>query len=179
LDHSYGVLDQRPIALAGFMGVGKTTVGQLVAEALDRPFADTDHHVEAVSGRTVIDFFQNHEEPAFRRLEAEAVAELVARGPIVIALGGGALLDDRSRELLRERSVLVHLHVPWNDLRTRVTELVATRPLMQGRTLDEIHQLYLERERTYGAASVRVAVVRDGPALAAAEILEALTGRTV
>jgi shikimate kinase len=96
-------LDQRPIALAGFMGVGKTTVGRLLAEALGRPFYDTDSYVEAASGRSVEDYFLNDEEPEFRRREAEAVADLLNKGAVVIALGGGALLDETSRSALRER----------------------------------------------------------------------------
>jgi len=168
------VLDQYPLALAGFMGVGKTTIGALLAKELDRPFADTDQYVEAESGRTVVDFFEKDEEPEFRRREAAAVAALVARGPIVIALGGGALLDDGSRTLLRERALLVHLHVPWDELSGRIPALIATRPLMRGRTLAEIEELYRRREATYAAARVRVTVGRQGAAAAAAEVLSAM-----
>src|SRR5579875_1327452 len=98
----------RPIALAGFMGVGKTTLGQRLAEVLDRPFYDTDRYVEETYGRRVDDFFVAGEELEFRRLEARAVADLTCRGPAVIALGGGVLLNRHSRLLLRERSLLIH-----------------------------------------------------------------------
>jgi shikimate kinase len=75
---------------------------------------------------------------------------------------------------LRERSVLVHLHVPWDDLRERVPSLIATRPLMRGRSLDEIHQLYLDRQVTYDSAQVRISVGRRGAEEAAAEVLRSL-----
>jgi shikimate kinase len=165
----------RPIAVAGFMGVGKTTVGRLLAVALERPFYDTDDYVEAATGRTVDDFFLKHQEPEFREREADAVRELVAKGAVVIALGGGALLNDGSRSLLRERSVLVHLHVPWNDLRGRVPSLIATRPLMRGRSLDEIHQLYLDRQATYESAALQISIGSRSAQEAAAEVLRSLS----
>jgi shikimate kinase len=164
-------LSGRPIALAGFMGVGKTTVGRLLAETLDKPFFDTDDYVEAAAGRTVEDFFLKQEEPEFRQREADAVKDLLTKGAVVIALGGGALLNDDSRSMLRRLSVLVHLHLSWNDLRQRIPSLIATRPLMRGRTLAEIHQLYIDRQATYESASLRINVGRRSPAEAAAEVL--------
>jgi shikimate kinase len=169
-------LDQRPIALAGFMGVGKTTVGRLLAEALGRPFYDTDSYVEAASGRSVEDFFLNDEEPEFRRREAEAVADLLNKGAVVIALGGGALLDETSRSALSKRSLLLHLHVPWKELRVYVPGLIATRPLMRGKTMAEIHQLYIRRQMTYRSAALRITIHRDSPAEAAADVQRALRG---
>ena len=167
---------QRPIALAGFMAVGKTTLGRLIALVLERPFYDTDSYVEAASGRNIDDFFLNNEEPEFRQREAEAVVDLLEKGPVVIALGGGALLNDGSRLALRERSLLIHLHMPWKEMRDRVTPLIATRPLLRGRTLEEIHRLYLLRSATYRTATLRVNVARRTPAEAAAEVLIALRG---
>src|SRR5690242_17587996 len=102
-------LYRRPIALAGFMGVGKSTLGQMLAELLERPFFDTDSEVERRAGRSVRSFFPDEEEE-FRRFEADAVPDLLSRGPTIIALGGGALLNVGSRERLRSESLLVHLH---------------------------------------------------------------------
>lgn len=166
-------LYRRPIALAGFMGVGKSTLGRLLAELLERPFFDTDTEVEARGGRTISSYFPD-EEPAFRRLEADVVADLIGRGPTVISLGGGALLDPESLRRLREGSLLVHLHVPWADLREHVPALIASRPLLQGKTIAQIHQLYLTRLQTYRRAALRVTVDRSGPAGAAKIVLSAL-----
>ena len=168
---------RRPIALAGFMGVGKTTLGLMLADLLERPFFDTDSYVQERSGRPIDDFFLEDQEPDFRHFEAEGVDEFVSRGAVVIALGGGALLDDRSRALLRERSLLVHLHVPWRDLRVRVPELVATRPLLQGKSLDEIHRLYLARLSSYRAAALRITVGHQSAVEAVSEVLVALRSR--
>jgi shikimate kinase len=162
---------RQPIALTGFMGVGKTTVGRLLAERLELPFFDTDACVEASSGRRIDDFFLAGQEAEFRRLEAGVVAELLCRGPAVIALGGGALLDADSRALLQSKSRLVHLHVPWRELKPHVPDLVATRPLLRDRSLAEIHRLYLARLSTYRAASVRITVSRRSPDEAVAEVV--------
>lgn len=156
------------------MGVGKTSVGRRLAELLERPFYDTDDYVEATSGRTVDSFFPD-DEPDFRRREAAAVRELVDRGPSVIALGGGALLSETSRRLLLERTVLVHLYVPWAELKPSLGPLLATRPLLRGRSLAEIETLYEARSAVYGQAAIRVTVGRSGVDTAANAVLRQLT----
>jgi shikimate kinase len=164
----------RPIAMAGFMGVGKSTLGRRLAAELERPFHDTDDLVEESSGRTIPDFFSSGEEGLFRRLEASAVRELIARGPVVIGLGGGALMDQESRRLLERESLLIHVHVPWPELRSRLDSLAATRPLLQGRSAQEIHTLYLSRLPTYGGAALTVNVSGDSTDEALEEILRRL-----
>lgn len=155
------------------MGVGKSSVGRLLADALQRPFYDTDAYVEEAAGRSVESFFPDDEQE-FRKREAEAIEDLVARGPCVIALGGGALLNEQSRRRLREKSLLVHLHVPWRELSPHIPALIATRPLLKGKTLAEIHRLYLTRLTTYRQASLRVTIGRRGPAEAATDVLRAI-----
>lgn len=155
------------------MGAGKSSVGRLLAEALGLPFHDTDAHVEERAGRSIDAFFPE-EEATFRRLEAEAVAELVARGPALIALGGGALMNAETLALLQKRALLVHLYVPWADARSYLPALMDTRPLLRGRSLEEIRRLYEARLATYRQAELEVSVGRAGPEAAAAAVLEAL-----
>jgi shikimate kinase len=171
----------RPIALAGFMGVGKSTLGKLLAEALDRDFFDTDREVERQSGRTPNDFFANGEEAEFRRIEAQVVWELVTRGPVVIALGGGALLDPTSRNLIQHKTALVHLHVPWTHLRVHLPEIAEGRPLLKGKSVPEIHRMYLARHHTYQKAALRITVSRvsiDEAIRTVLTALELVRGRT-
>jgi shikimate kinase len=156
------------------MGAGKTTVGRMLADVLERPFYDTDSYVEGVSSRSVDDFFLSQQEAEFRQRESAAVADLLAKGAIVIALGGGALLNEASRSSLVQRSLLVHLYVPWKEMRERVPALIATRPLLRGKSMAEIHRLYLQRMATYRSAALRVTVGRRSTAEAAAEVLLAL-----
>jgi shikimate kinase len=158
------------------MGVGKTTVGRLLAERLERPFYDTDQRVEEVAGRPVPSFFPD-QEPRFRKLEAEAVAELLDRGPSVIALGGGALLNPATRSLVRERSLLVHLEVPWRDLRRDLPQLVASRPLLADRAPAQVRRLYLARLPTYREAELTVTIGRRGAEAAVDALLHALDRR--
>lgn len=171
----------RPIAVAGFMGVGKSTLGKLLAEALDREFVDADREVEAISGRTPNEFFASGDEAEFRRTEAQVVRDLVARGPIVISLGGGALLDPTSRRLLQRETALVHLHVPWSHLRAHLAEIAEGRPLLKGKSVPEIHRMYLARHHTYQGAALRITVSRVSVDEAMQTVLTALDlvrGRT-
>src|SRR3954453_19959872 len=116
--------DERHIALAGFMGAGKTSLGSVIAHELDRPFFDTDVEVER-HGRTIPDFFAAGEEAAFRALEAEEVGGLLAGPAAGIARGGGARQADGTRPLLDERSLLVPLAVPWELVRAELPTLMA------------------------------------------------------
>jgi shikimate kinase len=169
-------LGPRPIVLAGFMGAGKSSLGRLVAAELGRRFVDTDEEAERIAGRSIADCFLAGDEAGFRRAEAEAVRRAAEQEETVIALGGGALLREETRDLLLSRTLLIHLHVPWSQLRPRIPELMAARPLLQGSSLAGIHRLYRSRLDVYRRAPVQVTVPRTTPEDGAARVLRVLRG---
>jgi shikimate kinase len=97
------------IILVGYRCTGKTTVGRLLAQRLGWPFADVDDHIEASAGRSVADIFAAEGEAGFRAREAAALEELSARVGCVIATGGGAVLREANRRLLKARGFVVWL----------------------------------------------------------------------
>ncbi len=133
------------------MGSGKTTVGTLVAEALGLDFLDTDQVVERETGRTVSEIFVDDGEEHFRALERAAVAEAVGQHDGVLALGGGAVLDVSTRELLDGHRV-VFLRVGLSDAASRVG-LGVSRPLLLGNVRGRIKQLLDERAPVYEAVA--------------------------
>jgi 3-dehydroquinate dehydratase type I len=126
------------VVLVGFMGAGKTTVGRIMAERLGQPFVDSDVLIEQRQGRDIRDIFRAEGEPYFRQLEHDTVAGLV-RGPdAVIALGGGAVEDPRSRAVLRNARV-VYLRVSYNEALARVKR-DEFRPMLHRPDLDEVYK---------------------------------------
>ena len=111
----------RHLVLVGLMGAGKTTVGARCAELLGRPFVDTDDVVEAAAGHSVAEIFAAEGERGFRRRERQAVADVCASpAPLVIACGGGAVLDPANRACLRASGFVVWLHAEPAVLAARV-----------------------------------------------------------
>jgi shikimate kinase len=109
------------LALVGMMGAGKSTVGAECARRLDRPFVDVDDLVEATTGRTVAEIFGSDGEAAFRALERAALADaVVSPAPLVIAAGGGAVLDAESRRALARSCTVVWLRAGPDELARRV-----------------------------------------------------------
>jgi shikimate kinase len=107
--------------LVGMMGVGKTTVGRRLADALGRPFADSDVEVEARTGRTVREIFEADGEAAFRSIESAVLRDaLGAAEPTIVAAAGGVVLDPANRELLRRAGTVVWLRAPVGVLVDRV-----------------------------------------------------------
>ena len=126
------------VVLVGFMGAGKTTVGHIMAERLGLPFVDSDVLIEQRDGRAIRDIFGTEGEPWFRRLEHDTVAGLV-RGPeAVIAMGGGAVEDLRSRAVLRNARV-VYLRVSYAEAMSRV-QADEFRPMLGLPDLDEVYK---------------------------------------
>jgi shikimate kinase len=121
----------RPIILVGLMGAGKTRVGRRLAERLDLPFVDTDHEIEAETGKTISELFAHIGETAFREGERRTIARLMDRQASVIATGGGAFIDPRTRAVMLETGLVVWLRA---DLDTLVARTVRSnkRPLLQG-----------------------------------------------
>ena len=155
------------VVLVGSMGAGKTTVGSLVAAALGVPFADTDHLVEAEAGKPVAEIFVDDGEQHFRALERTAVARALESHDGVLALGGGAVLDEDTRALLKGHNV-VFLEVGLSDAAARVG-LGVSRPLLLGNVRGRIKQLLDERTPIY-ASVARHTVPTDG--LSAAEVAD-------
>ena len=147
------------VVLVGSMGAGKTTVGRLVADALGVEFLDTDEVVEQQAGRTVAEIFIDEGEARFRELERQAVAEALASHDGVLALGGGAVLDAGTRELLAKHPV-VFLRVGLSDAAQRVG-LGVSRPLLLGNVRGRMKQLLDERTPVYEAVARHV-VDTDG-----------------
>jgi len=159
------------VVLVGFMGAGKTTVGRIMAERLGQPFVDSDVLIEQRLGRDIRDIFRTEGEPYFRQLEHDTVAGLVRGQDAVIALGGGAVEDPRTRAVLRNARV-VYLRVSYDEALARVKS-DEFRPMLHRPGLDE---LYKRRLSAYEDLSV-LTVDTDGrrPDAIALEVLAQLT----
>lgn len=124
VEHSGGVGDRHPsvVALTGFMGSGKTSVGRAMAAKLGWEFVDLDSVIEASAGRTIREIFQSDGEEAFRAVEQATLVSVVegAARPTVLALGGGAFVQASNAQFLRRRGVrTVFLEVPVDEMLTR------------------------------------------------------------
>ena len=140
---------RRNVFLVGMMGAGKTTAGRLMARRLKREFLDTDHEIERRCGVKVPVIFEFEGEAGFRQREAVVIAELTAREDVVLATGGGAVLDEANRRHLAARGTVVYLHAPPPALYERVRQ-DRNRPLLA--TADpqaRLQELYAVRDPLY------------------------------
>ena len=129
------------IALTGFMGSGKTTVGKVLADFLGCPFMDLDDLVVKKAGKSIPDIFAQDGEPAFRQLEAQVLRKTVekyAESTAVLALGGGAVLAPSSAALLHEKTVCIYLRASLETLLTRLEGETAGRPLADASLADRL-----------------------------------------
>jgi shikimate kinase len=149
------------ILLVGMMGCGKTTTGALVARRLGWDYRDSDADVEAMTGRTVPEIFASDGEAAFRKAEAEVLANACTRAePTVIAVAGGAVLNADNRTLIRECGTVVWLRAEPQRLAERVGDGVG-RPLLEGDKSEIMARLLAERAPYY--AEVADAVIDVDP----------------
>ncbi|MCZ7587654.1 MAG: bifunctional shikimate kinase/3-dehydroquinate synthase [Gaiella sp.] len=157
----------RHLALAGFMGSGKTTAGEAVAARLGRRFVDLDREVEARAGAAIAELFSTRGEAAFRQVEEAVALDVLSGGePVVVALGGGAVLSEQTRQHLASRAFTVLLDVEPEVAWQRVggTE----RPLAQAE--DAFHALHRDRQPLYEAVADAHAPDVDGIVLASAGV---------
>ena len=142
----------RPIALVGFMGVGKTSVGKQLAKNLSVEFLDTDTIIEKKTNRTINEIFSEKGEEWFRELEHNVIKEVFDETPRVIATGGGVYCYPRNREIIDFVSTSIMLKSSAQTIFQR-TVLDQTRPLLKkNKTLDQIQNLLTQREKAYSLA---------------------------
>ena len=119
------------IALIGFMGTGKTVVGQVLAEKLDKKFIELDWLIEEKAGKSIPEIFQEDGEIAFRELEIEVTKEVSADRDLVIACGGGIVLNKINIDRLRESSGIVYLTASPRTILRRTSGEPGQRPLLE------------------------------------------------
>ncbi len=150
------------IILCGFMGCGKTSVGGRLAEITGRAFVDMDRFIEQNEGATVSQIFAERGEADFRRLEYEAVKTLSRKSGLVIAAGGGTLMNPDNAAALKETGTIILLDAGLDAIRNRLTG-DRSRPLLAGQNRDEVmEQLYNRRIGVYRAAADFAVPADDG-----------------
>lgn len=167
-------LRARTIALVGLMGVGKSSVGRRLANALELPFRDADAEVEAAAGRSIPDIFADLGEPAFREGERRVIARLLDEPPHVLATGGGAFMNAETRALLKSKAITVWLKTDIEVLARRVGRK-DTRPLLIGKDpLEVLREQAAVRYPVYAEADVVVETGDTAHHVAVEQVLRAL-----
>ena len=165
---------RRTVVLVGLMGAGKTTVGRRLAARLGVPFVDADSKIEAAAGCSISEIFARHGEAAFRNGERRVIARLLENPPHVLATGGGAFLDPRTRGRIEKKAISTWLRADLEVLVERCSRR-RHRPLLQGGDSRRIlADLIAERYPVYALADIIVDTI-DGPHEAVVDnIVEAL-----
>lgn len=136
-----------PIVLIGVPGAGKSTVGKLLAEKLNLDFVDTDLVIEQKAGKSISDIFVQDGEPAFRALEKQVVADAISNANCVVSVGGGALMDVDTREIVKDQEC-VWLQAGLSQAVDRVG-MNKNRPLLLGNVRGQLADLMAAREPLY------------------------------
>ena len=137
------------IFLVGLMGAGKTSVGRMLARIMGKVFYDSDHVIEDRTGVKIMVIFDIEGESGFRSRERNVIKELVAKKGIVLATGGGSILDSENRQYLKKNGIVIYLHASVEELFRR-TKNDSRRPLLRTKNVKKkLEDLYIERDSLY------------------------------
>lgn len=165
---------KKSIVLTGFMGVGKSTTGKLVAAKLKRKFIDTDKKIERHFQMTIPEIFKQYGEETFRKKEKEIILNCLESGAHIISVGGGAFLQEEIKKLCLEKSTVVYLYISWENWQKRLPYLIDSRPLLQEKTMEEIKELFYKRMEFYKDYHVKIDTDGKHSEQIADEIIEKL-----
>lgn len=167
----------RTVTLVGMMGAGKSSVGRRLAAKLDVPFRDVDSEIETAAGCSISEIFERYGEEAFRDGERRVVARLLGEPPHVLATGGGAFMDPKTREAIRDTSISVWIRAPVGILVQRVKRR-DNRPLLKtGDPREILERLLKEREPIYAEADLTIDSEEGPHAQAVDKIIAVLKDR--
>lgn len=172
-----GIVLDRTIALVGLMGAGKTTIGRRLAQALKLPFVDADDAIVEAAGQTIQEIFAEHGELEFRRGERRVIRRLLEQPPHVLATGGGAFIDARTRAVMKEKAISIWLKAPLDVLMQRVTRRDHRPLLKEDDPRAVMERLMAERYPIYAEADITIETGAGPHNAAVRDILAALKER--
>lgn len=142
-------LKERSIVFIGFMGVGKTTIGKQVAKRLYRDFVDIDEEIEKEFNMPVTEIFSKYGEKTFRDKEKELITKYCHKKLHIISVGGGAFLQEEVKRMCLSTCIVFFLDLSWDSWKERINLIIDSRPVLQGKTIDEIEELFYSRKKIY------------------------------
>lgn len=168
-------LREKNIVFIGFMGVGKTTIGKRVAQKLYRSFIDADDVIEEAFGMPPSMVFTQYGEKVFRDKEREIVIKLCTEQKLhVISLGGGAFIQEEIRKVCLNNCIVIYLDLSWENWKDRISLIIDSRPVLQGRSLEEIEELFYQRQEYYAAHHSKMETDKQDPEEVATHIVDSL-----
>ncbi|MBO1000970.1 shikimate kinase [Bacillus sp. SD075] len=142
-------LRMQSIVFIGFMGVGKTTIGQKVARKLYRDFIDIDQEIEKEFNMPTTEIFKKFGEKVFREKEKSVIESFSQQQLKIISVGGGAFLQEDIRNICLANCIVFYLDLSWEYWKERIGLLIDSRPVLQSRSLEEIEELFYTRQEIY------------------------------
>lgn len=165
---------EKSIVLIGFMGVGKTTIGQLLAEKLNWNFIDIDEEIEKDFGMPVSQIFNTFGEKTFRERERTLITNLCKKQGQILSLGGGAFLQEEIRTQCLSSCTVIFLDLSWENWKDRLNIIIDTRPVLQGKSMMEIEELFYKRQDAYSEHHMKVETDNKEPQEVANEVINQL-----
>ncbi|WP_243290539.1 shikimate kinase [Bacillus sp. FJAT-47783] len=151
----------KAIYLTGFMGSGKTTIGQLLGKYLNVPVIDTDQEIVRLMGQSIPTIFQKHGEAYFRKLETECLQKLPTEN-VIVTTGGGIVVNKENRNWMKDHGIFIYLQCDLSILFSRI-EQDENRPLANQKTKHELAELFAKRKSFYEEAHVHIATTNLTP----------------
>ena len=152
--------NNKNILIVGMTGVGKTTIGRLLAKKLNRKFFDSDYEIEIASGLRVTDFFSRFGEKEFRKLEKKIITKLINQNKnVIISTGAGFLSDSKFNEFIFSESICIFLSAKIETLHQRLTGNIRNRPKLNKVNLKEnLKEMYKSRIHEYMNSQIKIEV---------------------
>jgi shikimate kinase len=158
-----------PIFLVGFMGCGKSAVGREISRHSDRVFVDLDEEIVRVARQTIADLIRSQGEVEFRRIESSCLNGIASRNGVVVATGGGVVLDEKNRELMSRSGVTVWIDAPFDLCWQRIEIDRTVRPLAPDRETALLK--FNERQEFYQQSDIHIAIDESMTSTTIAELI--------
>ncbi|MBP3039869.1 shikimate kinase [Bacillaceae bacterium Marseille-Q3522] len=149
-------LREKNIIFIGFMGVGKTTIGKAVAKKLFRDFVDIDVEIEKQFGMPVSEIFNRYGEKVFREKEKQLITEHCKKKLQIISVGGGAFLQEEVKKICLASCIVFYLDLSWESWKERISLIVDSRPVLKGKSIDDMEDLFHKRKEIYASHHSKV-----------------------